>query len=70
MRMGGSMLKAQDIRNESDEELSVKLEQLRREIFFLRGQKGLDSKSQKTHLIGQKRKEIARILTVKRERTL
>ncbi len=63
------MLKAQDLRGEQSEELEIKLGELRKEIFELRGQK-LDSKTQKTHLIGQKRKEIARILTVKREREL
>jgi len=63
------MLKAQDLRNDSDEELGTKLKQLRQEVFQLRSQR-LDSKTQKTHLIGQKRKEIARILTVKKEREL
>lgn len=63
------MLKAQELKGESSEELDIKLETLRREIFELRSQK-LDSKTQKTHLIGQKRKEIARILTVKREQEL
>jgi large subunit ribosomal protein L29 len=63
------MLKARDLRNESEEELETKLQQLRREIFELRSQK-LDSRSQKTHEIGQKRKEIARVLTVKKEREL
>ena len=53
--------------NELHDELTVKLETLNREIFDARSQK-LDSKNQKTHLIGQKRKEIARILTLKRER--
>lgn len=62
------MLKAKDIRNESEEELAAKLVQLRKEIFFLRSER-LDSKTQQTHLIGQKRKEVARILTIKRERT-
>jgi large subunit ribosomal protein L29 len=63
------MLKAQDIRGESSEDLANKLAVLRREIFDLRSQK-LDSKTQKTHQIGQKKKEIARILTVKREKEL
>lgn len=63
------MLKTQDLRGENGEELTMKLETLRREIFQLRGPK-LDSKTQKTHLIGQKRKEIARILTEIREREL
>ena len=63
------MLKAQELRGESSEELGTKLVQLRKEIFELRSQK-LDSKTQKTHLIGQKRKEIARIMTVRRESEL
>ena len=57
------MLKAKDLRDESREELELKLEANRVEIFNLRSQK-LDSKTQKTHLIGEKRREIARILTV------
>ncbi len=63
------MLKAKDLRNENNEELEAKLGTLRKEIFELRSQR-LDSKTQKTHLIGQKRKEIAYIMTVKREREL
>ena len=63
------MLKAQELRSESSEEIENKLVTLRKEIFELRSQK-LDSKTQKTHLIGQKRKEIARILTVRREQEL
>ena len=55
------MLKAKELRNESDEELNLKLETLQKEIFELRSQK-LDSKVQQTHLIGHKRKEIARPL--------
>jgi large subunit ribosomal protein L29 len=63
------MLKARDLKGESGEELDLKLETLRKEIFHLRGQK-LDGKTQKTHLIGEKRKEVARILTEQREREL
>lgn len=63
------MLKAKDLRSETDEELTLKLESLQKEIFDLRSQR-LDSKSQKTHLIGQKRKEIARLMTVRKEREL
>ena len=61
------VLKANEIRNESDGELELKLQELRAEIYHLRSER-LDSKTQKTHLIGQKRKEIARILTCKNER--
>ena len=61
------MQKAKEMRVERPEELDAKLVVLRKEIYDLRSQK-LDSKTQKTHLIGQKRREIARIMTVKRER--
>ena len=61
------MLKAKDLRNESEEELERKLEDLQKEIYDLRSQQ-LDKKTQKTHLISQKRKEIARILTIRSER--
>jgi large subunit ribosomal protein L29 len=61
------MLKAKDLRNESAEELDVKLASLRQEIYNLRSEQ-LENKSKQTHLIGQKRKEIARILTVKGEK--
>jgi large subunit ribosomal protein L29 len=63
------MLKAKDLRNESVDELVDKLDLLKSEIYQLRSEK-LDSKSQKTHLIGQKRKEIARMLTVIREKEI
>lgn len=63
------MYKANELRSESSEELDVKLDTLHREVFELRSER-LDSKTQKTHLIRQKRKEIARILTIKREREL
>jgi large subunit ribosomal protein L29 len=60
------MMKAKDLRSEKEAELDAKLDTLRKEVYELRSEK-LDSKTQKTHLIGQKKKEIARILTVKRE---
>ncbi len=63
------MLKAKDLINESDEELSLKLDTLQKEIYALRGQK-LDAKTQKIHLVSEKKKEVARILTIKREREL
>jgi large subunit ribosomal protein L29 len=63
------MLKAKDLVNESAEELEIKLETLRKEIFQLRGQ-ALSKKTPQTHVIGQKKKEIARIMTIKRQREL
>lgn len=61
------MLKASQVRSESNEELTLKLETLQGEVFQLRSP-NVDNKNQKTHLISQKRKEIARILTVMKER--
>jgi large subunit ribosomal protein L29 len=61
------VLKANEIRNQSDDELILKVLELRKEIFDLRSQH-MDSKSQKTHLIRQKRKEVARILTCQNEK--
>lgn len=57
------MLKAKQLRDESREELVAKREALRAEIFLLRSDRQ-GNQAQKTHLIGQKRKEIARIMTV------
>ncbi|MFZ0566210.1 MAG: 50S ribosomal protein L29 [Chlamydiales bacterium] len=61
------MSKVQTLRDQSEEELDLQLETLYKEVIDLRGQRQ-DSKAQKTHIIGQKRKEIARILTIKKER--
>lgn len=63
------MLKAKDLRDVSPEELELKLETIKREIYDLRSQR-MDAQNNKTHLIGQKRKEIARIKTIKREQEL
>jgi large subunit ribosomal protein L29 len=63
------MLKMKDLRSESSEELDVKHHELSREIYTLRSQQ-LDAKDQKKHLIRQKKREIARILTLKKERQL
>ncbi|MCH9704312.1 MAG: 50S ribosomal protein L29 [Chlamydiae bacterium] len=56
-------MKAKDLRDESIDELEAKQTALRAEIFELRSER-LDGKTQKTHLIGQKRRDIARIKTV------
>lgn len=63
------MYKANDLRSDSLDELELKLEALRKEIYELRSQQ-LDNKSQKIHLIGQKRKDIARILTIQKQKEL
>ncbi|MBS0624101.1 MAG: 50S ribosomal protein L29 [Verrucomicrobia bacterium] len=61
--------KASELRNISLEELDVLVDSLRKEIYELRSAR-LDSKTQKTHMISEKKKEVARVLTVKREKEL
>lgn len=63
------MGRAEEIRNESDNELKNMLDVLKREIFELRSQ-ALDSKTQQTHLLTVKRRDIARVLTILKEREL
>ncbi|MCB1180633.1 MAG: 50S ribosomal protein L29 [Chlamydiia bacterium] len=62
------MFKAKELRDKSPEELEDLRREFLREIFELRGRR-VDTKADKTHLIGQRRKEIARILTIQKERT-
>ncbi|MCH9608708.1 MAG: hypothetical protein S4CHLAM45_12890 [Chlamydiales bacterium] len=61
------MAKAQELRDLSVEELQTKLEDLQKQVYELRSER-LDSKTQKTHLIGASRKEIAQIKTVMRQK--
>ena len=61
------MTKASDYRDTSLEELQVTLETLQKEVYGLRSEP-LDSKTQKTHLIRENKKNIARIKTVIREK--
>ncbi|MEZ5315451.1 MAG: 50S ribosomal protein L29 [Chlamydiales bacterium] len=63
------MNKVEKFRSKSNEELDLDLETFRKELFDLRSER-LDSKTQKTHLFRQTRKQIARILTIKKERSL
>lgn len=56
-----------ELRNMSLEELDLLVDSLRKEIYQQRSER-LDSKSQKTHLISDKKKEIARALTIKSEK--
>ncbi len=62
-------MNVEDLRSENDEQLSLNVKTLREEIYKLRSQV-LDSKTQKTHFIKQKRRDVARILTIQREKEL
>lgn len=63
------MSKAEVLRNESADELKAKVFNLRKELFELTSER-LEGKMPKTHLAGQKRKEIARILTILKEKEI
>lgn len=62
------MLKAKELINQSIEELEAHCEDLSREIFELMNELKLARKLDKPHLISQKRRDRARILTVLREK--
>ena len=58
---------AQELREKSPEDLNKTLVELRRQQFRLRMQKATDQLGQ-THLLGQARRDIARVKTVLREK--
>lgn len=60
-------MKAAEIRELTDEEIALKLEELRREHLNLRFQK-TTQQLEKPHQIGYVKKDIAKILTVLHER--
>ena len=59
-------MKVQDLRKKTKEELEAMLRGLYNDQFRLRLQKATGQMKQ-THLIGQARKQIARVLTVSRQ---
>ena len=61
------MLKASDLRQMSEEELVAKLRELRRELFELRFNKEL-GRLEQPHRFRELRRDIARVLTVLREK--
>jgi len=65
-----TMKRMAEIRDMSNEELMERLRELRRELFIVRSRGGTVSASggEKTHVRRELRREIARILTVLRER--
>lgn len=63
------MSKVNEYRDTSLEELKAQLETLQREVYELRSER-LDSKTQKTHMIKETRRNIARVKTVIREKEL
>ena len=64
------MTKAQDMRSQSDAELQAQVIDLRKKIFWLRNAVSSKKEDVKPYQIQSKRKDVARILTVLREREL
>jgi large subunit ribosomal protein L29 len=62
-------MKAKEIRQLSDEELTSELERLRRQFFDLRAQ-SVTEKLEDPGLLTKAKRDIARILTVMRQRQL
>ena len=60
-------MKAYDIRNMSSEELEAKLKELKNELFNLRFQNAINQ-LENPHRIGEVKKDIARVMTVLREK--
>jgi len=64
------MTKAKDLRSQSEAELQAQLEDLRKEIFGLKNAVSSKKEDVKPAQIQVKRKDVARILTVLRQRQL
>jgi len=62
-------MKINDIRNLSDDELQIEMDRLHRHLFDLRSQSVTEKLEDPTQ-IGKARRDVARILTVKRQREL
>lgn len=62
------MLKAKELINLSDEELKAQYQELSKEIFELLSALKLARKLEKPHLLREKRRDRARIMTVLRQK--
>lgn len=64
------MLKAKDLISQATEELEVQYEDLCREIFELTNELKLTRKLERPHLLVEKRRDRARVLTVLRQKKM
>ena len=62
------MLKAKDIRDQSVEEIEATYRDISKELFLLVNEMRLTKKLEKPHLIQEKKRDIARLLTVLNEK--
>ena len=63
-------MKPKEIRQMSDEELAEQVKKLKRELFELKNSINASKNSVAPHLLRQKRKDIARIMTIQTERAI
>lgn len=63
-------MKPQEMRDQSAEELIAKLEETKRELFELRNELKRSRKLEKPHLLREKKKDIAKLNTIIREKEL
>ncbi len=62
------MAKAKDLREQSDQELQAQCEDLRQEIFQMKNALAMRKEEIKPNAIREKRKDVARILTILAQR--
>lgn len=64
------MIKAKDLRDQPLEELEAALQETRKELFHLNNERKQTKKLEKPHLLREKKKDIAKLLTVIREKSM
>lgn len=63
-------MKTQEFRDQSLDELNANLEEVRKELFRLRNEQKHSTKVEKPHLLKLKKKQIAQMKTILREKEL
>lgn len=64
------MLKAKNLRDQTIEELEATIQETRKELYLLNNEKKQTKKLKTPHLLRVKKKDIAKLLTVIREKQL
>ena len=64
------MLKAKDLRDQTKEELEAILQDTKKELYELKNQLRQTKKIEKPHLLNEKKKDVAKLLTVLSEKEL
>lgn len=64
------MIKAQDLRDQSIDDLEASLVDIKKELFELRNEQKRTRKLEKPHLLKEKKKDIAKLNTIIREKQM